>query len=135
MTWYYYTVKNINKPLHTVESITVTKAWLKAISSALQTELLTKPECFLDAITETVVSYPTVHQIKHFEAHYKQAYDFFNNHKFELDENRDIYVMWIPGQYGYTTCSFIFPICSESFDFVIISPHELPMINSWIQPN
>ena len=72
------------------------------------------------------VHYPTVHKLEHFEMHYEHALGYFVNQGFQLDSVREAYVMWLPGEYGYTTCAFLFPI-HENSSLAIISPLELDM--------
>ena len=126
MDWYYYIVNKVSEQLPAVETITVTNAWLKALSMRFQDKLLAEPELFLDAVAEELVVYPTVHKLEHFEMHYEHALGYFVNQGFQLDSVREAYVMWLPGEYGYTTCAFLFPI-HENSSLAIISPLELDM--------
>ena len=60
MNWYYYTVNKVNEKLPAVETVTVTNAWLKALSIQFQDKLLAEPELFLDAVAEELVVYPII---------------------------------------------------------------------------
>ena len=126
MDWYYYIVNKVSEQLPAVETITVTNAWLKALSMRFQDKLLAEPELFLDAVAEKLVVYPTVHKHEHFKMHYEHALNYFVNQGFQLDSVREAYVMWLPGEYGYTTCAFLFPI-HENSALAIVSPLELTM--------
>ena len=54
MNWYYYTVNKVNEKLPAVETVTVTNAWLKALSIQFHDKLLAEPELFLDAAAEVL---------------------------------------------------------------------------------
>ena len=135
MTWYYYEVDNLPQRLPAVEALNLTQAWLKNITRLLQEQFNQQDDKYLDAVKEQIVDYPTVHHYEHFQQHYDGALAFFKQQNFLLNEDKEIFVLWLPSEYGYCHCAFLMPVMGKPNTTIIVSPDCLPMLSVVVKPH